>query len=88
MDDEFVLEQSLNGLEGLSSSEIADSGDEFPGDILVVSHAYFDGGEDPEFFLGDEVQVLSGKGVTAGSSFIVVILVALYLVSLISSLFL
>lgn len=47
----------MDGLEGLSPAEVADTGDELPRDVLVIPHAYFDGCEDPEFLLGDEVQV-------------------------------
>ena len=64
----------MDGLEGLSPAEVADTGDELPRDVLVIPHAYFDGCEDPEFLLGDEVQVLSRMVGTEGSNFIVVVI--------------
>ena len=55
---EFVFEQFVDGFVGFSSFEISDSGNQFLGDVLMISHAYFDGGQDPKFFFGDEMKVL------------------------------
>jgi hypothetical protein len=43
VDNELILEESLDSFEGLSSFEVADTGDELLGYILVVAHAYLDG---------------------------------------------
>ena len=71
MHDVLVLEQLLNGLEGLASLEVANAGNEFLGDVLVVTHADFDGREDAHLFFGDEMQVLTQTWLTEASNFIV-----------------
>lgn len=48
----------MYGLEGFSTFEVTDACDELSRDVLVVSHPDFDGGEDAQFFSGDEMHVL------------------------------
>jgi len=42
VDDELVFEKLLNGLEGLSTLEVSDTGDELFGDVLMITHANLD----------------------------------------------
>lgn len=58
----------MYSLEGFSSFEVADTCDEFSSNVLVVSHADFDRGEDAQFFSGDEMHVLYEWISTPGSS--------------------
>jgi hypothetical protein len=76
---ELVLEQFLDGLEGLSSAQVADAGDEFSANVLVVAHAHFDGSQYAEFLLGNEVQILGYRSDTVGSSLIVPLLIIITL---------
>ena len=59
MHDELVLQQFLDGLEGLPPAQVADARDQLGGNILVVSHAHLDRRQDAQLLAGNEVQVLS-----------------------------
>lgn len=69
MDYKLIFEKFLDGFEGLSSFEVADFGDKFLRDVLMVAHADLDGREDPEFLFGDEVEVLNSAGGYRGVEF-------------------
>jgi hypothetical protein len=53
--DELVLEEFLDGLEGLATLEVADAGDELSRHVLVVAHSHLDSGQDAHLLAGNEV---------------------------------
>lgn len=70
MRDEFVLKQLLDGLEGLSSSQVTDTRNQLRGNVFVVTHSHLDGCKDTEFLSRNEVQILNKESHTEGSNLI------------------
>lgn len=82
VDDKLIFEQLLDGFVSLATLQVANTSNEFFGDVLVVAHTDLDGCQDSELLFGDEVQVLGKIGSTSGSSFIFCYVVDYYTIIL------
>jgi hypothetical protein len=58
VDYELVFEEFDEDLVCFAAPESRDPGDDFGRDPLMIPHAEFDGGHDPQLLLGHEMEVL------------------------------